>query len=164
MVNCVVRAGLKDSVMSSSSRVSVARGSPWMAGPSSRREVQLVHAQAPGRPLIRAELSRDFPPVLLENLESQWQEGRERAATEGMAEGLAPLELQFRRKTPGPQEDVGRRRRRRRPFPACFPSFSRSASPGASCAVCTRCLAPISTNLTFFQFFSGRRPNFRRYL
>jgi hypothetical protein len=63
-----------------------------MAGPSSRREVQLVHAQAPGRPLIRAELYRDFPPVLLENLESQWQEGRERAATEGMAEGLAPLE------------------------------------------------------------------------
>jgi hypothetical protein len=63
-----------------------------MASPSSSREVKLVHAQAPGRPFIRAELYRDFPPVLLESLESQWQEGREQAATEGMAEGLAPLE------------------------------------------------------------------------
>jgi len=63
-----------------------------MASPSSRREVQLVDAEAPGRPLVRAELYRDFPPVALENLESQWQEGRERAAAEGMAEGLAPLE------------------------------------------------------------------------
>jgi hypothetical protein len=30
--------------------------------------------------------------VELEHLESLWQESRERAATEGMAEGLAPLE------------------------------------------------------------------------
>jgi hypothetical protein len=32
-----------------------------MATLSSRREVQLGHAQAPGRPLIRAELYRDYP-------------------------------------------------------------------------------------------------------
>jgi hypothetical protein len=63
-----------------------------MASPSSRREVQLVHAEAPGQPLIRAELYRDYPTVELEHFESLWQESRERAATEGMAEGLAPLE------------------------------------------------------------------------
>jgi hypothetical protein len=63
-----------------------------MASPTSWREVRLVHAQAPGRPLVRGELYRDYPLVELEHLESLWQESRERVATEGMAEGLAPLE------------------------------------------------------------------------
>jgi hypothetical protein len=63
-----------------------------MASPTSWREVRLVHAQAPGRPLVRGELYRVYPLVELEHLESLWQESRERVATEGMAEGLAPLE------------------------------------------------------------------------
>jgi len=63
-----------------------------MAGPSSQRQVELIDAETPGRPFIRADVYRDYPAVELEVIESLWANARERAATEGTALGLAPLE------------------------------------------------------------------------
>jgi hypothetical protein len=63
-----------------------------MASPSSMRNVQIVDALAPGRPLIQADLYRDYPQVELENVKLLWQEARERAANVGIVEELAPLE------------------------------------------------------------------------
>ncbi len=63
-----------------------------MASPSSLRNIQLIDARSPGRPLISAQLYRDFPSVELESVEILWQDAREQAAAEGIAQGLAPLE------------------------------------------------------------------------
>jgi hypothetical protein len=60
--------------------------------PSSIREVHLVDAQLPGRPLTRARVVRVCPAAYLDDLESQWTQARERAVSEGLAERLVPFE------------------------------------------------------------------------
>jgi len=52
----------------------------------------LIDGRVVGRPVVEAELYRDYPAGQLETVESQWAEAREQAAATGLAAGLAPLE------------------------------------------------------------------------
>ncbi len=52
----------------------------------------MVDALAPLRPFLQAYVYRDYPAVLLDDIEASWADARERAATEELATGLAPLE------------------------------------------------------------------------
>jgi hypothetical protein len=63
-----------------------------MNTPSSRREVKLIDGRAARRPLVTAEVYRDYPLAELEVIEGRWAEAREQAAAEGSVAGLAPLE------------------------------------------------------------------------
>ena len=63
-----------------------------MSMPSSFRKVNLIDARAPGKPLVEAELSRDFPFAELDKIESDWADARTGAAAATGAAGLAPLE------------------------------------------------------------------------
>jgi hypothetical protein len=63
-----------------------------MSMPASMRSVTLVAGDIPGRPRVAAQLYRDYPLQQLESIQEAWAKARERAATEGRAEGLAPLE------------------------------------------------------------------------
>ena len=63
-----------------------------MSYPSSLRRVELVDGRAAERPVIEAQLYRDYPSSQLEVIESQWAAAREQAAAAGLAAGLAPLE------------------------------------------------------------------------
>jgi hypothetical protein len=63
-----------------------------MSSPSSCRHVTLIDLRAPGRPLIKAELYRDYPLNPLDIIEAQWSQAREKAATAGLIKGLTPLE------------------------------------------------------------------------
>jgi hypothetical protein len=59
-----------------------------MAMPSSVRDIWLVDGRQETRPLIPAQLYRDYPPSQLDVIESTWAEARERA----VSAGLVPLE------------------------------------------------------------------------
>ena len=59
-----------------------------MSNPSSRRQVKLIDTHASGRPLVLAELYRDYPTNQLDGIETLWADAREAAAVSG----LAPLE------------------------------------------------------------------------
>jgi hypothetical protein len=61
-------------------------------GPTSMRQVTLIDARAPDKPLIRANLYRDFPAAKLEQIEMDWADARQLAADAEQAVGLAPLE------------------------------------------------------------------------
>jgi hypothetical protein len=63
-----------------------------MGSPSTRRTVQLVDGRTPDRPLISAEIYRDYPSPELDTIELRWAEARDQAAAEGVAMGLTPLE------------------------------------------------------------------------
>src|SRR5260370_37007689 len=63
-----------------------------MSIPSSRREVRLIDARTAKRPLITAQLYRDFPVAELEAVESIWAKARHEAAMTGQITGLSPLE------------------------------------------------------------------------
>lgn len=63
-----------------------------MSNPSSFRTVSLIDGRTPERSLIEAQVYRDYPYVELENIELQWADARERAATTGNSGGLAPME------------------------------------------------------------------------
>lgn len=63
-----------------------------MAYSTSRREVRLIDARRPERPLVDAELYRDFPAAELDIIESVWHEARKRAVAAGIGAGLTPLE------------------------------------------------------------------------
>ena len=63
-----------------------------MTNPSSLRVVHLVDGRLAERPLIEAQLYRDYPLAEIENVELQWAEARERAGQLGELKGLAPLE------------------------------------------------------------------------
>jgi hypothetical protein len=52
----------------------------------------LIDAQAPDRPLIQAELYRDYPATQLDVVEARWAAAREESAARGEAGGLAPVE------------------------------------------------------------------------
>jgi hypothetical protein len=67
-----------------------------MSYPSSLRRVELVDGRASERPVIEAQLYRDYPSSQLEVVESQWAEAREQAGAAGLAAGLAPLEHSHR--------------------------------------------------------------------
>jgi hypothetical protein len=62
---------------------------PWSG---SRRTVQLIVAQAPGRPLTVAYVYRDCPAFIADSAETEWARARERAAIEKAVMGLAPFE------------------------------------------------------------------------
>jgi hypothetical protein len=63
-----------------------------MSTPSSRRVVHLIDARVSGRPLVEADLYRDYPAAELEAIEARWAQAREEAAAAGFVQGLAPLE------------------------------------------------------------------------
>jgi len=63
-----------------------------MSTPSSRRTVHLIDARVPARPLIAADLYRDYPAVELEVIEARWAQARDEAAIAGLVQGLTPLE------------------------------------------------------------------------
>ena len=63
-----------------------------MGTPLSRRKVQLIDARATGRPLVAAEVYRDYPVAELDNIEERWTRAREEAAIAGLTAGLVPLE------------------------------------------------------------------------
>jgi hypothetical protein len=63
-----------------------------MGSPSSRRKVDLIDARATGRPLVAAEVYREFPSAELDEIESSWSIARERAEAERRAAGLTPVE------------------------------------------------------------------------
>ena len=63
-----------------------------MSSPSSCRYVTLIDLRVPGRPLIKAELYRDYPLSQLVIIEAQWSQAREKAAMAGLITGLTPLE------------------------------------------------------------------------
>ena len=63
-----------------------------MSMPSSRRTVHLIDARAVTRPLVEADLYRDYPAAELEAVELRWARAREEAATAGLVQGLTPLE------------------------------------------------------------------------
>ena len=63
-----------------------------MSRPSSLRKVTLIDLRVSGKPLIQAELYRDYPLSELDSIEEQWSQARERAAEAGLVTGLAPLE------------------------------------------------------------------------
>ena len=63
-----------------------------MASPSSRRTIRLIDGRTRDRPLIPAEIYRDYPSSELDTIEMRWAEAREQAAVQGFAMGLAPLE------------------------------------------------------------------------
>jgi hypothetical protein len=52
----------------------------------------LVDAQAPGRPLVKADVYRDYPAVELDTIEALWAQAREAAATAGSVQGLTSVE------------------------------------------------------------------------
>jgi hypothetical protein len=54
--------------------------------------VRLIDARATDRPLVLANLYRDFPADKLELIEIDWADARQRAADSDQAVGLAPLE------------------------------------------------------------------------
>jgi hypothetical protein len=63
-----------------------------MSSPSSCRAVLLIDGRAPGRPLVAAQVYRDYPAAQLDDIERVWAIAREEAAAAGAAAGLAPLE------------------------------------------------------------------------
>ena len=63
-----------------------------MSIPSSSRAVRLIDARAPGRPFVPASVHRDYPAILLDDIEARWSAAREHAAVAGASAGLAPLE------------------------------------------------------------------------
>jgi hypothetical protein len=63
--------------------------------PSSFRRVRLLDGRATDsslRPIVEAELYRDYPPNQLDSVEALWARARADAATAAQAAGLAPLE------------------------------------------------------------------------
>jgi hypothetical protein len=63
-----------------------------MSSPSSRRTVHLIDARLPTRPLVKADLYRDYPVAELETIETHWAKARDEAATAALVQGLTPLE------------------------------------------------------------------------
>jgi hypothetical protein len=63
-----------------------------MSNPSSCRNVTLIDLRVPGKPLIKAKLYRDYPLIQLDEIEAQWSQAREKAATADLIKGLTPLE------------------------------------------------------------------------
>ncbi len=63
-----------------------------MASPSSRRTVRLIDARDPDRRLVEADVYRDYPSAMLEDVESQWARARDEVASQGLAKGLASVE------------------------------------------------------------------------
>lgn len=56
------------------------------------RTVQLVDAQANGRPLVNADLYRDYPTAELEEIESSWTVAREQLTKKAIESGRDVLE------------------------------------------------------------------------
>jgi hypothetical protein len=52
----------------------------------------LIDGRSSDRPLVSAELYRDYPAAGLDGIEQHWAAARERAAAVGKLRGLAPLE------------------------------------------------------------------------
>src|SRR2546426_4142985 len=63
-----------------------------MSIPSLCRDVKLVDARAFGRPLVTAQLYRDYPPEMLDTIEAHWADAREHAAMAAQTAGLAQPE------------------------------------------------------------------------
>lgn len=61
-------------------------------GPSSIRRATLIDARLPSKPVISANLYRDFPASKLDVIEAEWANARQLAADTEQAIGLAPLE------------------------------------------------------------------------
>jgi len=62
---------------------------PW---PTSIRRVRLIDARPPDRPIVPANLYRDFPADRLDEIEMDWANARQLAVDAEQAVGLAPLE------------------------------------------------------------------------
>jgi hypothetical protein len=54
--------------------------------------VRLIDARSPTQVVVSATLYRDYPGILLDEIEAQWQVARDQAANLGQMQGLAPLE------------------------------------------------------------------------
>ena len=63
-----------------------------MAISSLRRDVRLIDARDPDRSFVHAEIYRDYPSAILEEIESLWASAREQVVAEGRATGLASVE------------------------------------------------------------------------
>ena len=59
---------------------------------TSVRETALIDGQSATRQFVQARLHRDCGEAVLYEAETRWADARERAATAGIAAGLAPLE------------------------------------------------------------------------
>lgn len=60
-----------------------------MGSPSSRRIVRLIDARDSDRRLVEADVYRDYPSAMLEDIESRWAQARDQVAAQGIATGSA---------------------------------------------------------------------------